>query len=248
MDGGQEVTTTKKQELAPVAPNVGGNVMAFIPTTPEQIKWTVGMVVGAGLAPDSFNGDQKKMAVAIMKGLEIGVPPLTALANIAIINGRPSIWGDLAVALVQRQNLIAEISNKEFGTEPGENAEVSDFKEDFGVEVRIRRKGQDGEYVGRFTVGDAKRAKLWMNPKKAPWMQYPRRMLLNRARAFALRDGFADCLAGLYIREELEDLPPAPAEQADTSFLDDDAPTIEGTAEPAEETIVDDDDTFSGDR
>ena len=49
--------TSKGRELAAVAPAAGGKVMALIPQTPEEIKWTIGMVVGAGLAPDSFKGD-----------------------------------------------------------------------------------------------------------------------------------------------------------------------------------------------
>jgi len=39
-----------------------------------------------------------------------------------------------------------------------------------------------------------------------PWIEHPDRMLKIRARAFPLRDGFADALAGLAIREEVEDM------------------------------------------
>ena len=46
-------------------------------------------------------------------------------------------------------------------------------------------------------------------------------MLMARARAYALRDGFADCLMGLAIREEIEDLPAEAPGKTDTSFLDD---------------------------
>ena len=53
-----------------------------------------------------------------------------------------------------------------------------------------------------FSVIDAKRAGLWK--KEGPWLDYPKRMLQMRARAFALRDAFADVLGGLYVREEIE--------------------------------------------
>jgi len=75
-------------------------------------------------------------------------------------------------------------------------------------------------------VKDAKRAHLWNNPKRDPWMKYPQRMLMARARAYALREGFADCLSGLSIAEEIQDLPEAPKPLTDTTFLDD-APQIE---------------------
>ena len=48
----------------------------------------------------------------------------------------------------------------------------------------------------------AKRAGLW--GKQGPWQQFPDRMMQMRARGFTLRDGFADVLGGLYLREELE--------------------------------------------
>lgn len=218
-----------QQEIAAIAPKVGGSAMAFIPKTPEEIKWTVGMIVGSELVPDTYidrrtnKPDQKKMAIAILKGLEVGVPPLTAINNIAIINGRPSIWGDLAVALVQRQNLVDAIESEEIGTLPKPGDTPDKFDDSYGIEYRMKRKGTEGMYSAKFTVGMAKRAKLWMNPKKAPWCLYPDRMLLNRARAFVLRDGFSDCLAGLAIREEAEDIPAEKTiEHTDKSFLNDD--------------------------
>jgi hypothetical protein len=80
--------------------------------------------------------------------------------------------------------------------------------------------GQLELYVGRFSVRDARRAGLWTNTKKKPWFEHPKRMLQWHARAYAMRDGFADCLMGLAIREEVEDLTPEPV-TTDTSFLDD---------------------------
>ena len=62
----------------------------------------------------------------------------------------------------------------------------------------------DGTVIERqFSVEDARRAGLW--GKAGPWTQYPDRMLQMRARGFASRDGAADALSGLYLREEVED-------------------------------------------
>lgn len=229
MDGHEVTTRQQPQELPAVAPKVGRDVMAFIPKTPEEIKWTVGMVVGAGLAPDSYKNDQKKIALGIMKGLEIGMPPLAALSNIAIINGRPTIWGDGAIAVAQSAGLLVGIEETEIGTVPSTETTVQDFAGDYGIEVKLHRKGVSGAFIGRFTVGDAKRAKLWANASKQPWMLYPKRMLRMRAIGFAIRNGFADCLAGMYIREEVEDMPTAAPEKTPVAFLEDDAPIIDQT-------------------
>jgi hypothetical protein len=146
---------------------------------------------------------------------------MQALKGIAIINGRPSIWGDLAVALVQSKNLIEEMEHHYTG-EPD--------ADDRTCHVVIKRRGQEKPYDGHFSVKDAKRAKLWLNPRKQPWIDYPERMLFNRARAFALRDGFADALAGLAIREELEDLPPEP-KPVSLEFLNDEPNQVENSGE-----------------
>lgn len=224
---------TQRRELMAVPPQAGGRVMAFIPQTPEEIKWTIGMVVGAGLAPNSYGGDQKKMAIGIMKGLEVGLPPITALEWIAVINGRPTIWGDGAISLVHASGHLAGYEETEVGDKPGDDAELDGFADDYGFEVRMTRRSVDGPFIGRFTVGDAKRAKLWMNPRRDPWMKYPKRMLRMRAAGFAIRNGFADCLAGMMIREEVEDLPMPAPERKDTSFLDGDAPQEELTHDEA---------------
>lgn len=233
------VETKKRRELVAVPPQAGREVKAFIPSTIEEIKWEVGLLIEAGLAPDSFKNDPKKITVAVLKGLEVGMPPMMAVSNIAVINGRATIWGDAALALVQSKNVIERMEVEEIGTAPTADSEVNAFPPDYGFQVSIWRRGQSSPYVGKYTVGDAKRAKLWMNPHKAPWMQHPKRMLKIRATAFPLRDGFADCLNGLHIREEIEDLPPAPEAKADTSFLDDNLPeaidvTPETPADPVQ--------------
>lgn len=209
--------TRAKREI--MAMETGGDVLAVVPRTLEEAFRFAQLVVNAGLCPNSYETagrpDPQKVVIGILTGLEVGVPPMQALKGIAIINGRPSIWGDLAVALIQSKNLIEKMEQRFSGEEDAD---------DWTCHVTIYRRGQDFPYEGHFSVKDAKRARLWMNPKKIPWMEHPKRMLFNRARAFALRDGFADALSGLAIREEMEDLPDAPA-AVDTGFLSDAAAT-----------------------
>lgn len=181
------------------------------------------------------------LMLGIMKGLEVGLPPITALSSIMIINNRPSIWGDGAVALVQSKGMVARVKQEFTGTE---------LAEDWTAWYRIWRVGQSEPYVGKFSVSDAKRARLWANPQKPIWAQYPQRMLMARARAYALRDGFADCLSGLSITEEVQDIP-APPGPVETSFLDEvelkpapeaanDAPAETEPEKPAVETPLTD--------
>lgn len=202
----------------------------IVPTTVEEAARMAQAVIMGGFAPDSYKDkisglfDPNKIMLGIMAAMEAGLQPLYGLRQIAIINGRPTIWGDAAMALVQSKNLIDEYIEERIGTAPT-NADLSKWPAGYGWKVTIRRKGQKGEYVGEFTVAMAKRANLWLNPKKAPWREHPDRMLKIRARAFPLRDGFADALAGLAIREEVEDHEQPVERHVEINLSD--APTVE---------------------
>jgi hypothetical protein len=206
----------------------GAEVRPVIPKSIEEVFRLAQLIVNAGLAPSSYESefktkeggfikapDPQKVTIGIMTALELGVPPMQGLSGIAIINNRPSVWGDLAVALIQAKNLIARHERIETGTFP---------EDDYKVTVKFWRRGEETPYVGEFSIADAKKANLWANAKKQPWVYYPKRMIFNRARAFALRDGFADALKGIAIAEEMQDLPEEAKGPADTSFLVDDAP------------------------
>ena len=148
-------------------------------------------VVAARMAPSGFETPEACM-IAILHGMEVGLTPMSALQRIAVIGGRPTIWGDGAMALVRASGLAASIEERIEGTCP------SDW---VGV-CSVRRRGDVHPVERRFSVEDARRARLW--GKAGPWSEYPQRMLQMRARAFALRDVFADVLGGLYLREEIE--------------------------------------------
>jgi hypothetical protein len=199
-------TAVAKREKAQLIVGERGYIM---PTTVEEAARLAQAVVIGGFAPDSYKGDPNKIMLGIMAAMEAGLQPLYGLRQIAIINNRPTIWGDAAMALVQSKNLIDGYTEEKIGTQPTDS-DLSKWPDDYGWRVTINRRGQKGAYVGEFTVGMAKRAKLWLNASKVPWMQHPDRMLKIRARAFPLRDGFADALAGLAIREEVEDMHEAP--------------------------------------
>lgn len=206
-------TAVVVSEKAPKPPMIASDeVLAIIPRDLDEAWRYAEMVFKSGTAPDSYDNDPKKIIIGVLASMELGVPPMTGLRGIAIINKRPAVWGDLAIALCQSKGVIESFDSNYTG-------EVG--ADDYTCHVAIRRRRQEIPYEGKFSVADAKRAGLWMNSSKQPWVKYPYRMLFNRARAFALRDGFADCLAGLAIVEEAQDLPAAASGPVETSFLED---------------------------
>lgn len=206
----------------------------IVPRTMEEAYRYAVAVVDARLAPDSYNNNPQQVMLGIAAALEAGLPPMYGLRQIAIINGRPTIWGDAAMALIQSKNLIADQEKRTIGRSFDPGSPVNEWPDDYGYVVSLWRRGQTKPYVGEFTVAMAKRAGLWLNTRKKPWIEHPDRMLYLRARAFPLRDGFADALAGLAIREEVEDMNVEEKKKTSTAFLDN--PPEEESAAGGEDT------------
>lgn len=163
----------------------------IVPQDLDQAFRMATAIQQSGLAPKSFQTPQAIM-VAIMSGMEVGFKPLQALQSIAVVNGKPTIYGDGAAALVWASGLCEELDETIEGEGDARKATC-----------RTKRKGKKSETVRTFSVADAKQAKLW--GKQGPWQQYPDRMLQMRARAFCLRDVYADVLSGLGVYEEVRD-------------------------------------------
>ena len=166
----------------------GRKVTGIIPTTIEEVFRLAQAIAKSGLAPGTLNTPEK-LTIAIMHGLEIGLPPMMSVQKIAVVNGRPTIWGDAVPALLWSR-----------GFKLFESGTTSDSGI---VEATCKVVRPDGtEIVRSFSVSDAKKAGLW--GKAGPWTQYPSRMLQMRARGLAARDGAADALSGLYLQEEID--------------------------------------------
>lgn len=162
------------------------------------------LVAKSGLAPKGIQTPEAVLVAAAM-GAEIGLSFMQSLQNIAVINGRPSVWGDAALALVRASGLCDEYRESVEGQGDAMTAIA------FG-----RRKGEPQGQEERFGVEDAKRAGLWN--KEGPWKQYPRRMLTMRARGFLLRNLWPDVLKGTITAEEAGDIPQFAATGPGTSF------------------------------
>jgi hypothetical protein len=158
------------------------------------------MVSASEFAPKDFRGKPESCMLAIQHGSEVGLSPMQSLQSIAVINGRPTIWGDAALALVQSSPVCEYVR------------EYTEGEGDGLVAVcEAKRKGYPAPTVVRFSVADAKKAGLW--GKSGPWGSYPIRMLSLRARGFALRNAFADALRGLITAEEAQDYQHEPARE-----------------------------------
>lgn len=159
------------------------------PQTFEQALTFCDYLANSDLVPKDFKNKPENCLIAIQWGAELGLKPLQALQNLAIINGRPALWGDAVIALVRSSPLCESITESDDGKT---------------ATCKVKRRGEEEE-VRTFSMDDAKAAGL--AGKQGPWTQYPKRMRQMRARAFALRDVFPDVLRGMPIAEEIMDIP-----------------------------------------
>jgi len=151
-------------------------------------------VANSDFAPKDFRGKPASCMLAIQCGAELGLAPLQSLQSIAVVNGRPSVYGDAALAVCKASAVC------EYVTES-----IEGDGEQMVATCTAKRRGYPQPTVVKFSVADAKKASLW--GKSGPWVSYPKRMLQMRARGFALRDAFPDVLKGLVTAEEAQDYP-----------------------------------------
>lgn len=167
----------------------GKSNFSLTPQSLDEAMKFADLMAKSSIVPKDFQGNPGNIIVAVQWGAELGLAPLQAMQSIAVINGRPAIWGDAMLALVRASGLLEDIVEEPTDT---------------GCTCKLKRRGEP-EVVRTFTLEDAKRAGL--AGKQGPWQQMPRRMLQMRARAFALRDVFPDVLRGVYVAEEAQDMP-----------------------------------------
>ena len=193
-------------------------------TSIQEAMQVADMLSKSSIVPKDFIGQPGNVLVAIQWGSELGLAPMQAMQSIAVINGRPSIWGDALMAMVRGSGLLESISE----TDDGDTATCL-----------IKRKGE-AEQSRTFSMADAQLAGL--AGKQGPWKMYPKRMRQLRARSFALRDIFADVLRGMHLAEESQDIPvikditPAPAgKKSGVSAV---KAKLKAKAEPVEADVV----------
>lgn len=141
----------------------------------------------SGLMPKALNTPEKVL-VGLQLCRELGLPAMTSIGKIMVVNGVPAIFGDLPLALVMRSGLLVKINEKFLSDEKG--AALASV-------CVVQRRGQD-PVERSFSFEEAKLADLLKN---GIWGKYRKRMLQCRARAWALKDTFPDVLYGVNIGE-----------------------------------------------
>ena len=166
------------------------------PQSLQEAMEAAKIMAASTLVPEAFQGKPGDILIAGQMGAELGVSWMQALSNIAVINGRPAIWGDLTLALVRRHPDFESIE------------ETYDANSQTATCV-IKRKSDKKPVTQTFSWQDAIDAGL---TGKDTYQKYKRRMLQMRARSWAIRDCMPDALRGISIAEEVMDIEPRPTD------------------------------------
>lgn len=146
----------------------------------------------SGVIPNAYRNKPEDVFVAMAMGYQLGFPVEQSLQDIAVINGRPCLWGDGMLSVV-----LCHPECNDIKEEPIYSGQIVT-----GYICTVFRKGHE-PHSKTFTMADAERAGLLK--KGGVWSAYPERMLQMRARSLAIRDKFADALRGLRIAEVEQD-------------------------------------------
>lgn len=201
-----------------VAPlRAGGALHPIVPQSIEDVYRLATMAYKSGMLKplktgygDNAQNEDAEATLArgtmiIMQGMEIGVPPMQSIQLLAMINGRITAHSEAVPGILWARGFKI----REWFT----GKEMAD---DWTAHCELTRPGGD-KIEGNYSVADAKRAGLWdqaptktaygkTKPNDGAWYRFPKRMLKARALGFAGKDGGADALKGIQIRDEAEDI------------------------------------------
>jgi len=171
----------------------GNKNSMLAPNNFEHYFRIANMMSKSDMVPKSYKDKPQDVLIAMEMGASLGLGPLQAIQNIAVINGKPCLYGDGMLAVCSGRPDFENIS---------EDPIVDDKGKTIGFRCTVSRRGRS-PISQSFTIEQAIAAGLW--GKVGPWKQYPERMLQMRARGFALRDSFADALGGVRMAEGVQD-------------------------------------------
>lgn len=228
--------TTRNQAEANVPTrqpiNMSLSAKGLVPTTYNELMQMAMLLHQSGLAPNSLDTVQK-VAVAAAMCLELGRPIMSGIQDMAVINGKVSMFGDAILGLIRASGELELFDQWEDG---------KPLQDDWVIYTKVKRRGGK-EKTSSFSWMEAKRAG-YDNPKKrdgsadysSPWRRYTRRMMMFKSRNFLLRDEFGDILKGMKAQEDIEDL--VDLEPGSEGLFSQPEPAIEKARKAAESTEV----------
>lgn len=182
------VPNDRPKALAPMQPKQGAPVdveaLQMIGALAEQL-------MGSALLPRHCKSKADLVATMLV-GWELGIPPMTAIRSLHIVEGKPQL--DYSIMIAQLTRAGYEVQWKE-----GEG----------WVELHLKKGNRS--HVERYSMADAEKARL---TGKTNWKLYQKDMLRARATSRATRSFAAEVMSTCYVSGEISDSPDLNQEEA----------------------------------
>lgn len=154
----------------------------------DDMKQKAQLLISSGLLPKHISKPEQAIVIWLQAN-ELGVPPMLALKEMAVINGKPACSANLMMGLVHQA----------YG--PSSLIYRADKSNDKIAYVIVHMPDSKEVITYTFTIEEAQQAQL--TGKGGPWKQYPAAMLAARAISKAARTSFPAVVGGLYVSDEL---------------------------------------------
>lgn len=185
----------------------GAIALAQVPANIREARVHATMLLKSTFLPNDLRSNVANLYMVIMRGAELGLSPSHAVESIIPIHGNLGMKAEAMLAVCESTGQLIEF--EETGSFDGP-------KENWSATARAVRKKPDGTVrkgEETFTMDDARTAGLVTRSGDkgrgaGAWVAWPKRMLKQRARAFLLRDMFADILKGMISADEAEEIAP----------------------------------------
>ena len=165
----------------------------------EEAMTIAKMLAGSKLVPQQYQGHPEDVLIACSWGESLGLKPLSALNAIAVVNGRPQLFGDALKALIMKHGTIEENWDNEQGvwTMTAHRKGFPDVTWSYGYNDAIAA-GHVSYNPQSNTFGLGAR-------KSEAWVKYTKRMCQLKCRNFVIRDAFPDVIQGIDIEGSDDD-------------------------------------------
>ncbi len=190
----------------------------LVPANHIELLALIDQMIKAGSVPRHLENRLQVLA-AWNFAAQLKLPPQPSLRNIAVIEGTPSLFGDLPLSLAQSHKSFLFYREyhitKDYKEISIENKNLD--AEIYAGVVEIQRKGMKKPETYYFTRDEAltagliaynEKTKTYQARKrngewspKSPWSSYQGTMYIRRARGKGLKAHFADALCGAGIAE-----------------------------------------------
>lgn len=215
---------TTDVSIVPVSNTVSAIAMPSLPTLSEveTLKEMCKVAAYSGFLNSNSRDITQRSADAffvVMLGRERGIPPMTALQTIYVLDGKPTCSGQALLSLIRRAGCEVDIPNPSLVTD--------------SATVRTRRPGSTVWKEYTYTLDMARKAGL---ATKKNWERHAAEMLIWRAVSTMARFEYPDIAGALYTVEEINpdldvDEDGSPVRMGQMSITPLESPKVEPAAE-----------------